>query len=74
MLAIAELLQLAADNGKLVFISLYEVDHDHVFDLLDSKQPQVFVLKDGQGRTQFKGLSQARLLITITYVVLLLTI
>ncbi|CAK7337316.1 unnamed protein product [Dovyalis caffra] len=57
-LAVAEMVQLAADSGKSIAVSFYEVDHDHVKDLLDPNRQQVIVLKDAQGKTRLKGLSQ----------------
>ena len=58
VLAVDEMLRLAANNRKSVAASFYEVDHDHnVKDLLDPNR-QVFVLKDAHGKTQLKGLSQ----------------
>ncbi|XP_061952403.1 kinesin-like protein KIN-10C isoform X8 [Populus nigra] len=59
VLAVDEMLRLAADNGKSIAVSFYEVDQDHhVKDLLDPSRQQVFVLKDAHGKTQLKGLSQ----------------
>nr|XP_034924325.1 kinesin-like protein KIN-10C isoform X2 [Populus alba] len=59
VLAVDEMLRLAADNGKSIAVSFYEVDQDHhVNDLLDPNRQQVFVLKDAHGKTQLKGLSQ----------------
>eukprot|EP00258_Populus_trichocarpa_P026251 XP_024442270.1 kinesin-like protein KIN-10C isoform X6 [Populus trichocarpa] len=59
VLAVDEMLRLAADNGKSIAVSFYEVDQDHhVKDLLDPNRQQVFVLKDAHGKTQLKGLSQ----------------
>ncbi|XP_028773227.1 LOW QUALITY PROTEIN: kinesin-like protein KIN-10C [Neltuma alba] len=58
VLAVAEFLSLAEQNGKSIAISLYEVDHlDHAVDLLNPEQPAISVLDD-RGRIQFKGLSQ----------------
>ncbi|GMY39578.1 kinesin-like protein KIN-10C isoform X2 [Fagus crenata] len=56
-LAIAEILSVAEQNGKLVSISLYGVYQEHVYDLLDPKQPTVSILED-KGKIQHKGLSQ----------------
>ncbi|KAF9668391.1 hypothetical protein SADUNF_Sadunf15G0123800 [Salix dunnii] len=61
VLAVDEMLRLAANSKKSVAASFYEVDHDHnVKDLLDPNR-QVFVLKDAHGKTQLKGLSQVLL-------------
>ncbi|PON44190.1 Kinesin-like protein [Trema orientale] len=57
-LAMTEILSVAEDNGKSVAISFYEVHQDRVCDLLDPKQPAVFVLEDAKGKIQLKGLSQ----------------
>jgi hypothetical protein len=46
MLAIAEILSMAEQNGKLVTISLYGVYQEYVYDLLDPKQPTVSILED----------------------------
>ncbi|KAM4069014.1 hypothetical protein ACB094_12G057000 [Castanea mollissima] len=56
-LAIAEILSMAEQNGNLVTISFYEVYQEHVYDLLDPKQPTVSILED-KGKIQHKGLSQ----------------
>ncbi len=57
-LARAEILSMAEQNGKLVSVSLYGVYQEHVYDLLDPKQPTVSILED-KGKIQHKGLSQA---------------
>lgn len=54
-----ELLLMAKEKGKSIFISYYEVHVDHVYDLLDPKRPTVLVLDNGHGKIQLKGLSQA---------------
>jgi hypothetical protein len=46
MLAIAEILSMAEQNGKLVTVSLYGVYQEYVYDLLDPKQPTVSILED----------------------------
>ncbi|XP_030925959.1 kinesin-like protein KIN-10C isoform X2 [Quercus lobata] len=56
-LAIAEILSMAEQNGNMVAISFYEVNQEHVYDLLDPKQPTVSILED-KGKIQHKGLSQ----------------
>ncbi|MQL90724.1 hypothetical protein Taro_023337, partial [Colocasia esculenta] len=55
---INEILAYGEKNGKEVMISCYEVHHDHVFDLLKLKDPEVQVLEDAAGKVQLKGLSQ----------------
>ena len=57
-LAIAEILSMAEQNGNLVTISFYEVYQEHVYDLLDPKQPTISILVY-KGKIQHKGLSQA---------------
>ncbi|KAA8533711.1 hypothetical protein F0562_031228 [Nyssa sinensis] len=57
-LAMAEILSMAEELGKLVSISFYEVFQDHVHDLLDPKRREVQVLEDAQGKIKLKGLSQ----------------
>ncbi|XP_023549783.1 kinesin-like protein KIN-10C isoform X3 [Cucurbita pepo subsp. pepo] len=57
-LSMNELLLMAKEKGKSIFISYYEVHVDHVYDLLDPKRPTVLVLDNGHGKIQLKGLSQ----------------
>ncbi|XP_038906742.1 kinesin-like protein KIN-10C [Benincasa hispida] len=57
-LSINELLSMAKEKGKSIFISYYEVYMDYVYDLLDPKRPTVLVLDNGQGKIQLKGLSR----------------
>ncbi|XP_022972990.1 kinesin-like protein KIN-10C isoform X1 [Cucurbita maxima] len=57
-LSMNELLLMAKEKGKSIFISYYEVYVDHVYDLLDPKRPTVLVLDNGHGKIQLKGLSQ----------------
>ncbi|XP_030949140.1 kinesin-like protein KIN-10C [Quercus lobata] len=52
-LAIAEILSMAEQNGNLVTISFYEVYQEHVYDLLDPKQPTFSILVD-KGKIQHK--------------------
>lgn len=66
-MAMDEILSVAEKNGNSVAISLYEVYQDRVSDLLDIKQPAVFVLEDAQGKIQLKGLSR------VSYLVFLFT-
>ena len=58
-----EILSMAERNGNLVTVSLYEVHQERVCDLLDTKQPAVFVLEDAQGKIQLKGLSRVSYLL-----------
>ncbi|GLT35939.1 hypothetical protein SLA2020_103490 [Shorea laevis] len=56
--AMAEVLSLAVESGKLVSISFYHIINERAYDLLDPKKSEVSVLNDAQGKTQLKGLSQ----------------
>ncbi|GAA0171380.1 microtubule binding motor protein [Lithospermum erythrorhizon] len=58
MLAMARILSKAEEIGYSVSISMYEVYHEHVVDLLDANRTEVQVLEDAQGRTNLKGLSK----------------
>ncbi|GAB4826349.1 hypothetical protein Ancab_009215 [Ancistrocladus abbreviatus] len=58
VLAMAEILSRAEEIGCLVTISLYEIHQGRVFDLLDSKRPEVSVFKDARGKIRLKGLSK----------------
>lgn len=57
-LTMSKILSMAVQTRKSVTISFYEIYHEHVYDLLDPKQPAVLVLED-KGKIQYKGLSQA---------------
>lgn len=59
VLAVGEILSRVEETGKAISISVYEICQDHVYDVLDSKRQEVFILEDAQGRIQLKGLSQA---------------
>ncbi|KAK6936868.1 Kinesin motor domain [Dillenia turbinata] len=56
--AISEIISLAEEGGRVVSISCYEIHHDHAYDLLDPKHPDISVLEDGRGNVKLKGLSQ----------------
>lgn len=58
-LAVSEILSRAEAIGRTISVSVYDICQDHVYDFLDSKRPEVFILEDSQGRIQLKGLSQA---------------
>lgn len=58
MLAMAEILSAVGENGNSVTISMYEIDNEHAYDLLDQKRTEVLVLDNSQGMVQLKGLSQ----------------
>ncbi|KAK6936827.1 hypothetical protein RJ641_033857 [Dillenia turbinata] len=57
-LAISEIISLAEEGGRAVSISCYAIHHDHAYDLLDPKHPDISVLEDGRGNVKLKGLSQ----------------
>ncbi|KAI7731955.1 hypothetical protein M8C21_008967 [Ambrosia artemisiifolia] len=58
-LAMGEILETVGERHA-VAVSVYEVFHNHVYDLLDSKNPEVQVLEDAQGKIILKGLSKVR--------------
>lgn len=58
MLAMAEILSAVGEKGNSVTISMYEIDNEHAYDLLDQKRTEVLVLDNSQGMVQLKGLSQ----------------
>ncbi|XP_076953056.1 kinesin-like protein KIN-10C [Bidens hawaiensis] len=59
MLAMAEILKIVGERHA-VAVSVYEVLHNHVYDALDSKNPEVHVLEGAQGKIMLKGLSKVR--------------
>lgn len=64
-IAMSEILYKASESKKTVFVSLYQVTQDHAFDLLDPDYAEVQVLGDTQGKLNLKGLSQARIYVSI---------
>lgn len=58
VMALTELLLEAERIGKSVCLSLCEVSHEHVYDLLDTNHSEVQVLEDARGKINLKGLSQ----------------
>lgn len=58
MLVMDEILKMVEGGKHAVAVSIYEVFQDHVYDLLDSKNPEVRVLEDAQGKIMLKGLSK----------------
>lgn len=58
VMSMTELLSKAEEDGKSVSISLLEVHHEHVYDLLDPNRSEVQILEDCRGKTNLKGLSQ----------------
>ncbi|KAL8248016.1 hypothetical protein R6Q59_009232 [Mikania micrantha] len=59
MLAIDEILK-TVGGRHAVAVSIYEVFYNHVYDVLDSKNREVQVLEDAQGKIILKGLSKVR--------------
>ncbi|KAJ4838424.1 hypothetical protein Tsubulata_020694 [Turnera subulata] len=57
-LTMAQILSLAESKDKLVAVSLYEIDQDHVYDVLHPQRHKVVPCKDAKGNIQLKGLSQ----------------
>ena len=53
-----ELLSKAEETGKSVSISIFEVQQEHAYDLLDPKHSEVQVLEDCRGKINLKGLSK----------------
>ncbi|KAI3800179.1 hypothetical protein L1987_35489 [Smallanthus sonchifolius] len=59
MLAMGEILKTVGEKHA-VAVSIYEVVHNHVYDVLDAKNTEVQVLEDAQGKIMLKGLSKVR--------------
>ena len=58
-MAVFELLALIEESGGgSVSISCYEVNQDHIYDVLELKEQEVLVLEDAGRRIQLKGLSR----------------
>lgn len=58
-MAVFELLALVEESGGgSVSISCYEVNQDHIYDVLEPKEQEVLVLEDAGRRIQLKGLSR----------------
>ncbi|KAH7669520.1 Plus-end-directed kinesin ATPase protein [Dioscorea alata] len=58
-MAVFELLALIEESGGgSVSISCYEVNQDHIYDVLEPKEQEVLVLEDAGRRIQLKGLSR----------------
>lgn len=64
-MAMDEILKIVEEGRHEVAVSMYEVFQNHVYDLLDSKNPEVHVLEDAQGKIKLKGLSKASYLTQI---------
>lgn len=58
MLVMDEILKFVQGGKHTAAISIYEVFQDHVYDLLDSKNPEVQILEDAHGKIILKGLSK----------------
>ncbi|GJY57001.1 kinesin-like protein KIN-10C [Tanacetum coccineum] len=59
MLAIDEILRSVEGGRHTVAVLMYEVLHNHVYDLLDTNKKEVQILEDAQGKITLKGLSKA---------------
>ncbi|KAI3793019.1 hypothetical protein L1987_35631 [Smallanthus sonchifolius] len=57
MMAMGEILKTVGEKHA-VAVSIYEVVHNHVYDVLDAKNTEVQVLEDAQGKIKLKGLSK----------------
>ncbi|CAD5332508.1 unnamed protein product [Arabidopsis thaliana] len=58
VLTMSEMLSMAEERGDAIFVSVYEVSQETVYDLLDQEKRVVSVLEGAQGKIQLKGLSQ----------------
>ncbi|XP_027110282.1 kinesin-like protein KIN-10C isoform X2 [Coffea arabica] len=58
VMTMTELLSKAEETGKSVSISIFEVQQEHAYDLLDPKHSEVQVLEDCRGKINLKGLSK----------------
>jgi len=63
VLTMSEMLSMAEERGDAIFVSVYEVSQETVYDLLDQEKRVVSVLEGAQGKIQLKGLSQASYLV-----------
>ncbi|CAN8277328.1 unnamed protein product [Cochlearia groenlandica] len=58
VLTMAEMLSMVEERGNSIYVSVYEVSQETVFDVLDREKRAVSVLEGAQGKIQLKGLSQ----------------
>ncbi|KAJ0966670.1 hypothetical protein J5N97_023587 [Dioscorea zingiberensis] len=58
-MTVFELLSRIEESGGSLSMSCYEVNQDHIYDVLEPKEQEVLVLEDAGRRIQLKGLSQA---------------
>ncbi|ESQ31938.1 hypothetical protein EUTSA_v10005649mg, partial [Eutrema salsugineum] len=58
ILAMTEMLSMAEERGESISVSIYEVSHETVYDILDREKRVVSVLEGAQGKIQLKGLSK----------------
>ncbi|CDP05179.1 unnamed protein product [Coffea canephora] len=58
VMTMTELLSKAEETGKSLSISIFEVQQEHAYDLLDPKHSEVQVLEDCRGKINLKGLSK----------------
>lgn len=68
-LALEKILAMADVSNRKVEVSFYEVYMDRCYDLLESKSSDLLVLEDSSGRVQLRGLAQARLISSKSYLV-----
>ncbi|CAH1438997.1 unnamed protein product [Lactuca virosa] len=58
MLVMDEILKTVEGGKHTITVSIFEVFQDHVYDLLDPKNPEVQVLEDAHRKIMLKGLSK----------------
>lgn len=58
VMAISEILPIVEELGGLLTISCYEICQDRVYDLLEPKEHEVFIMEDAKRKIHLKGLSQ----------------
>ncbi|KAF8053469.1 hypothetical protein N665_1411s0003 [Sinapis alba] len=58
VLAMTEMLSMAAERGDSVWVSIYEVSQEIVYDISDQEKRVVSVLEGAHGKIQLKGLSK----------------
>ncbi|KAK8599472.1 hypothetical protein V6N13_077393 [Hibiscus sabdariffa] len=59
VLAMAEILSMAEESGKLISISCYEISKDRVYDLLDPNRHEVLILEDvARGKIAVKSIEE----------------
>ncbi|KAK8569543.1 hypothetical protein V6N13_046593 [Hibiscus sabdariffa] len=59
VLAMAEILSMAEESGKLISISCYEISKDHAYDLLDPNRHEVLIWEDvARGKIAVKSIEE----------------